>query len=95
MKNILGVIRSQPSPNTEKDIILAEDKHGEYWAIVIIASDQNLKELSPIIEEIKSVDAEVVKDLITVSEDSEQASTDTIEDANKIESVTSGVIYDG
>jgi hypothetical protein len=46
---LVGVIRSQPSPNTEKDAILIQDKHGEYWVIIGIC-DIASKSLVPTIE---------------------------------------------
>lgn len=91
---VLGVIRTYLAPSTERNIVIVEDKFKQYWILVVICNNKKSTSFDPVLEESKSIDASTVQQMVS-SSTTNGASEETMELAHEIESITSGVIFDG
>ena len=66
---IVGVLRWQESPTAEKNIAIVKDENQEYWVIVSVTNvAEGDKKLSPIVEETKIAEAEVIRTIVSKTE---------------------------
>lgn len=67
--NIVGVIRSQESPNTEKDITILKDEKGVYWTVISISNiGEGAESVEPIVEDVRVVEANVMTKIMKYEE---------------------------
>lgn len=67
--NIVGVIRSQESPNTEKDITILKDEKGVYWTVISISNiGEGAGSVEPIVEDVRVVEANVMTKIMKYEE---------------------------
>ena len=72
-----------------------KDENSEYWIVILITNIvEGPSQVEPILEEVTMVDPKVIETILEKAE-KKGPSEEVEKDANEVESVTCGVIYEG
>ena len=60
---VVGVIRSYESPNTEKDVLIVKEEQDIYHVVIsIVNTGEGADHVTPIIEQVKEIEVEVFEE---------------------------------